>query len=81
MDIQQTQPESAMIAEPKDSWLSKILLPLMDRRICRAVIIVIFLLILGGSIYVIPLVDVGGAATTYVPDDSPVLDFYHDLEV
>ena len=66
--------------ECADSWLSKVLLPVMTNRISRLLVIVLFLCTLSGSIYVIPSIDTGTDPKTYVPDDSMVLDFMNTLD-
>ena len=61
----------------RDSFLSRVLLPVISNRISRLLIIALFLGALCGSISVIPLISTESDVSKYVPDDSMVLDFVH----
>ena len=63
------------------SNLSKVLLPVMTKRVPRLLIILLFLCTLFGSIYVIPSVRTESVITNYYPDDSIVIEFLRQLDV
>ena len=71
---------SELHIEPQSSILSKVLLPVMTRRIPRLLIITLFLCTLSASIYVIPSIRTESVAQNYVPDDSMILDFLETLD-
>ena len=56
------------------SYLSRILVAVMEKRICRISIIVLFLCTLSGSIYVIPSLETGTKSNGYFPDDSMIVE-------
>ena len=74
-ELQSTLSTKAASSEQSDSYLTRVLLPVMTRRIFRWLIILSFLCTLSGSIYVIPMVETGSEPSSYVPDDSMILDF------
>ena len=64
----------------KDSYLLKLLSPIMTRRATRCLVIISFLCTFTVSIFAVPKLHIGGDAKSYFPDDSPALDFLYVVE-